>query len=126
MPRASTGDLANARTLLSAFGEPVGLQDSSEISGIYTVRKEIAYDSSEAVERTHYSLAVPVILAGTFGQGQDVRIRGLSHYVVGVLDAGDGWLEAALGTPTEVVILTPIDPSTLLRGYGPGYGRGYG
>ena len=96
MPRPRTGDLPNAKTLLSAFGETIVLEDASEIEGIFKTRQVTEYDGTNAFQRPHYVLFVPEVLQGTFAQEQYVTIRGSLWYVSATIDVGDGWLESVL------------------------------
>lgn len=87
MGRASTGSGPNGRALLSAFGQPVTLQDSSEITAIVRQRRSIVYNGTEAIERTHTVLSVPRVLIGTFAQGQALETGGERFYAAALV----GW-----------------------------------
>ena len=96
MPRPTTGSPANATTLLSAHGEPVVLQDGSEIEAIVSQRRELVYSGSEAREIVHTAINVPVVFKGSLDQGQDVTVRGVRYYVPTLVNSGDGWLIGTL------------------------------
>ena len=89
--RPFSGSLPNVRTLESALGEAVRLQDGSTISGIFTEASTLTYDSVEAVERQHTNLTVNVLTAGTLAAQQTVTVRGRAYYVASMVHIGDGW-----------------------------------
>ena len=102
MPKPSFASRRNSLTLLSAFGQPVTLQDGSVISAIVRSRRLLTYGNGESVERRHTVLSVPRMLAGTLAQHQFVTVNGERLYVASVVEDGlDGWLVAALSeSPT--------------------------
>ena len=98
--RPSISSEPNARTLLSAFGQAVTLQDGSVIEAIVRQRRAVTYNGTEAREVTHTVMSVAVVAMGTFGQGQAVTVAGERSYAPAVVDVGDGWVQAALSATT--------------------------
>ena len=91
MPRPSTGSARNAATFLSAFGEPIVLEDGSTIDAIVRQKTELVYDGSQAIERQHAVLEIPDVLAGSIAQFQRVEVRGVERYIAAAVEKGDGW-----------------------------------
>ena len=97
--RPFSGSLPNVRSLLSAFGEPVTLEDASTITAIFTERFKLTYDNGEAVQRRHTNLTVNILTAGTLDVSQTVTVRARASYVVSKVHIGDGWQLCILTAP---------------------------
>lgn len=87
---------ANARALLSAFGENVSLEDGSTIQAIVRREQSVTYNGVEAVRKIHTVLHVPAVFQGSFAQSQFVTVRGQRAYVPALVERGSGWVSAAL------------------------------
>lgn len=96
MVRPFLGSEANARSILSAVGEDVLLEDGSTIAGVFRSRAVTEYDGAVAVQRTYTVLGVPDVLGGSIRQGQTLTARGARWYAAAALSAGDGWSDYVL------------------------------
>ena len=96
MVRPFLGSEANARSILSAVGEVVVLEDGSRIAGVFRTRSIVEYDGTDAREVLHTVLGVPDVLKGTLRQGMVVTARGARWYAAAALSAGDGWSDYVL------------------------------
>ena len=66
------------------------------IAAIVRTRKELVYNGSEAIERSHTVLSVPVVSQGSLRQGQYIMVRNVRFYVASIIDKGDDWRECGV------------------------------
>ena len=123
MPVPSTGSIENGDTLLSAFGQPVTLEDGSTIQAIFKRRDDVFVDESEADQRESFRLHFPANQIGTLAAEQEVVIEGDTYFVATINYDSDGWARGYMRPqPRE---FTPI-PTPGTSGFGPGFGKGVG
>lgn len=98
--KPSIGSRPNSRTVLSALGRPVVLEDGSVIDAIVRSREVLEYDGSTARTVTHVVLHVPDVTRGSIAQGQRVTVDGLGYYVAAAGASGDAWTRYVLSRTT--------------------------
>ena len=98
MSAPTIGSPANARALLSAFGEDIALADGSVIQAIVKREKTVTYTGAEAIQKIHTVLYVPAAFLGTLAQEEFVEVRGERAYIPALIERGSGWVSAALSS----------------------------
>ena len=92
MPVPSTGSLPNGEAFLSAFGEPIILDDASVITGVFKAYNALdEVGSYQAARRYAYRLWVPRNKLGTLGLQERVTARGETFWVSAVQEDADYW-----------------------------------
>ena len=98
MPQPSTGSASNAATLLSAFGEPITLEDGSVVQAIHRYDPPMVVDGPGLTAILTDSVRLERLWVPTAAKFDDqvVIFRGVSKYASQSLDDPDGWTHYSL------------------------------